>query len=508
MKKKALLLAVLSTGLILGSCGRDNPTPSPSTDSTNSSGMVDTARRKALRTFMNALGQNNVTMTTVSTGGSGAQSAKRYYFGADALIVEDVNTGEQYGILVNGNQGLFYFTFEDGEVVVDSCAGIGNNITSYYATPSMLADDKCLSYLKLDGEGFVFEYDVTEMIKDFRYLYYTCSMLGVTGTDYQYVSSLSLTVNQDGTEGRLSMKVKNGATNITAVATFTNIGTTTNEALSAYLANPDVIQTPTDFSDVTKTAMAKVFGEHASDVLFPTGLVTAAFADSPLVQNNAYVGVGWYSYGKNLKAAYGKLLKAAGYTLADSGESSDGLVHDYYQKEIAAQSEETHTGATYIVVDLSYYSGTSEFTAYFYKSAGSYSEEYDSIAEANAKGIAYINEKVTYDIPELPATDKAIINDDEKIFFADGSAIETDYDYFFAMGILFGNQEDALAYLESYVDLLEATHYLDSQAYTIEDDGVLLYLAPSTTSPRAALQLGLYQDGDTYSVELIAFGMN
>lgn len=507
MKKKALLLAVLSIGLILGSCGGDNPTPSSSADSTDSSGTVDTARRTALRTFMNALGPNNVTMTTVSTGGSGAQSAKRYYFGADAFMVEDVDTGEQSGILVNGNQGLFYFTFENGEVVVDSCAGLGNNITSYLVTPSMLTDDKYLSYLKLDGEGFVYEYDVTEMIKDVRYLYYTCAMLGITGTYYQYVSSLSLTLNEDGTQGRLSMKVKNGATTITSVATFTNIGTTANEALSTYLANPDVIATPTDFSDATKTVMANVFGEHASDVLFPTGLVTAAFADSPLVQNNAYVGVGWNSYGKNLKTAYGKLLKAAGYMLADSGEGSDGLVHDYYQKEIAAQDEESHTGATYIVADLSYYSSTSEFSAYFYKSAGAYSEEYDSIANANAKGIAYINEKATYDIPELPATDKAIINDEEKILFMDRSGIETDYSYFFAMGILFGNKEDALAYLESYVDLLEATHYLDSQRYTIEDDDVLLYFAPSTTSPRAALQLGLYQDGDTYSFELIAYGV-
>lgn len=508
MKKKTLLLAVLSTGLILGSCGGDNPTSSSSADSSDSSGTVDTARRTALRTFMNALGQNNVTMTTVSTGGSGAQSAKRYYFGADAFMVEDVDTGEQSGILVNGNQGLFYFTFEDGKVVVDSCAGIGNNITSYLVTPSMLTDDKYLSYLKLDGEGFVFEYDVTTMIQDVRYLYYTCSMLGITATNYQYVSSLSLSISQDGTEGRLSMKVKNGATTITSVATFTNIGTTTNEALSAYLANPDVIQTPTDFSDATKTVMANVFGEHASDILFPTGLVTAAFADSPLVQNNAYVGVGWNSYGKNLKTSYGRLLRAAGYTLADSSESdSDGLVHDYYQKEIASQDEESHTGATYIVADLSYYSSASEFTAYFYLSAGSYSEEYDSIADANTKGIAYINEKATYDLPELPATDKAIINDEEKILFMDRSAIETDYSYFFAMGILFGNQEDALAYLESYVDLLEATHYVDSKNYTIEEDGVLVYLAPSTASPRAALQLGLYQDGDTYSFELLAYGL-
>ena len=501
MKKRALFLAALSVGMLLTACGNNPAESSTSTTSSDATAEILAARKKALAGFITNIGANNVTMSVSGT----STSYKRYYLGADAFVAESADSSEvqQAGILVNGDQGFFYFTIEDGAVALSSCAGLGNDITNYFIVPSMLANDDFIPYYNLEGQGYVYQFDTKKMIQDVRYLYYICNLLGISGQYYTYTSSLTLTLNEDGSEGKLKLTLKNGGQTVTQIATFSNFGTTDVKAVSDYLKNPQVIEAPTSFSESSQTAIEQLFGENAEDVIFPTGLATATFGDSPMTNdNNQLVAVEWQNYGEDLRKPYAKLLTAAGYEYGGSQESeSDGLTHYIYQKEIEAQKAEGRQGAKYIVCDLSYGSSAKEFTAIFYNGTLGYKETYTTIADANKTGFAYMNSVMAYDIPELPATSD--LKGD--ITFTDNSA-NSDYSYYFVVSLNFATKEIAMSYAEDYLEELATYHYVDSGETTFEKDGGVIYAAPNVSNATALISVSVVQSTDGWMFGLIAIG--
>lgn len=500
MKKRALFLAVLSAGMLLTACGENPEASSTSSTPSDTTSQVLEARRKALAGFINNIGANNVTMSISGT----STSYKRYYLGADAFVAESADSTEvqQAGILVNGDQGFFYFTIENGAVNISSCAGLGNDITGYFIVPSMLANDDFQKYYNLEGQGYVYQLDTKQMIKDVRYLYYLCNLLGFDGSKYQYTSSLTLTLNEDGSEAKLKLVLKSGGQTATQIATFTNFGTTDVKAVSDYLKNPQEIKAPTSFTETTQNAIESLFGEHAEDVIFPTGLATATFGDSPMTSSNQLVAVEWQNYGEDLRKPYAKLLTAAGFEFGGSEVSeSDNLTHYLYQKEIEPQKTEGRVGAKYIVCDLSYGSSTKEFTAIFYNGTLGYKETYTTIADANSTGIAYMNGVMTYDIPELPATTDL----KGEITITDNTQ-SSDYSYYFVVALEFATKEIAMNYAQDYLDYLEATSYKDTEEATFAKDGGVIYAAPNVSSPTALLSVSVVQSTSGWKFGIVVLG--
>lgn len=498
MKKRALFLAALSVGMLLTACG--NSQEDSSTKPSDTTSEVLAARKKALAGFIDNIGANNVTMSVSGT----SSSYKRYYLGADAFVAESADSSEvqQAGILVNSDQGFFYFTIENGAVNISSCAGLGNDITNYFIVPSMLANDDFIQYYNLEGQGYVYQLDTAKMIKDVRYLYYLCNLLGLDGQNYAYTSSLTLTLNEDGSEAKLKLTLKSAGQTVTQIATFSNFGTTDVKAVSDYLKNPQVIEAPTAFTDLSQQAIEQLFGERADAIVFPTGLATGTFGDSPMTSNGQLLAVEWQNYGEDLRKPYAKMLTAAGYEFGGSQVSeSDNLTHYLYQKEIEPQKAEGRQGAKYIVCDLSYGSTAKEFTAIFYNGTLGYKETFATIEEANSTGFKYMNEKMAYDIPELPATSDLKGN----ITITDNSE-GSNYSYYFVVSLDFATKEIAMSYAKDYLELLETYHYVDSGEATFEKDNAVIYAAPNVSSATALLSVNVIQSGAGWKFGLVAIG--
>ncbi len=487
MKKKSLFMGVLSAIVLLAGCG-----PAQTGDDANA------IRRKAVSNFVSSVAKCNLTMET-----KGYYSSRVYYMGADAFVEEDVISGEQSGVLVNGDQGLYGFDIENDGLVFSGCEGLSNDVPSYYITPATIfADDDFMDYYDLTGEDLTFNFDTATMVvSDYQFLYYTCALLLGDGSYYTYVSSMSLKLNEAGNEGTLTLKLKVESSKITGIATFKDIGTTSVKAVADYLADPQEIAVPTDFSASTKTAIKTVFADNASDIVFPTGLVTAAYNDTPLTSNSTPVGAAWYSFGKDLHKAYGEVLESHGYEYQEKEKDTSGITHYYYAKVIEEQTDTK--GQILIIFDLYYSSSVRRFVAMAMLAEDSMYFTYETVSEANSNAIAKINEAATYDIPALPES-----SDIKGDIVGVNSTALYNYNYYWAISISFVSEETATSYAETYIASLASTKYKDGGEYTLDDDDQVQYYAPSADSNAQAtlvVAIGKLSTGD-YAVNIAAAG--
>ncbi len=528
MKKKHLILAALSATMLLAGCnggGNNNSSANSGEASSNITSSEDnTASRKAaLGSFIKSIRPNNVTMKITASSGSDSADYTYYYMGADAFMVSDGK--ETQGILANKDQGFFLFTVDDGVLNIHGCQGLGNDITTYYTTPSgVLADSDFYQYLELEGEGLVYELNTKQMIKDLTSymskgtgttcLYFLLNLVGSNGNYYKYVSGASLTLAEDGSYADMSVRLVSGKSVVTYTAHFSDFGTTEVKAVSDYLANPKDIAAPTGWDEDCSKAIDGVFGDKASDIIFPAGLVNAAFDQQALVYSSeddssgeasyTYAGIQWTYYGKDLTKGYGQMLADAGYDYVGSKKSSsDGYTHFYYQKEFTAQSEDS--GATYIQVDWYYYSSLKQFTCQIYLATDAMRYSYATVAEANEK-IASFNKVATYAVPTLEESED-IVGDIEIGDYTDLYAATSGYSYYFTVDITFADESKALAYAESYIASLSSTKYTDTQQYSWDEDGAVIYGVANSSGYAALLEVieGKTTSG-SYVVEIMAVG--
>lgn len=539
MKFKSLFLAALSASMLLTGCGGNNVDQSSVVDSGSSSseqsGQASVAERKAaLASFIKKVAPNNVTMEISVSGGTGSSNYTSYYLGADAFMVSQGDSSQ--GILVNNDQGFFLFTVEEGNLSFHGCQGLGNDITTYFTTPSgVLADTKLYQYVDFEGEGYSFDFNTKQMIKDLTSyvskgtgstcLYFLLNLVGSTGSYYKYVSSLNLTIASDLSYADLTVKLAAGKTIQTYACHLSDFGATEVAAVSTYLAEAKDFAAPSAWDEDCTKAISSVFAGKESDVIFPIGLVSASFDQQALVYSSEeseseenegeegagektpaynYAGIQWTHYGDDLTKGYGKALVSAGYEYAGSQESSDdGYTHYYYQKEFSAQTEEE--GATYIQCDWYYVSSIEEFTCQIYLATDALRYECGTVAEANAK-IAEINETATYDIPLLSESE-AIKG---TISVADYSSLYQESigcTYYYIFDLTFASETEATSYAKSYIASISGS-YQDTGSFDFDEDGAVAYVVPYGQSYAAALQIlkGQMDSGD-YVIEIRAFGI-
>ncbi len=532
MKKSALLLGVLATSLALCGCGGNNDN-SDSSDSSFSPEEIET-RRAALANFIVGMGKNNLTLKV-----TGANSSLRYYLGSDAFVTEDTASKSQSGVLANKEQGFYYFTVNaDDTLTFSGCAGLGSDIASYYITPyNVFASDDMREYYDLTSgsnkdDSYTFKFDTTKMIADYTSgdstaIYYLAYLLGAYDSSsstvyYSYVTSLELTLAKNG-NASIKLKYKTGVSTQTQTATIYNIGTTTVKAVDDYLKNPKTFEAPTDFTEASKKAISSIFADHESDIVFPAGIATAAYMDSPLqYSDGTYAGIEWVNYGAgNLTKKYAAKLLSKGYELdqvVPAKESSDGYTHYYYTHEFADQieaaeaTEDTEAveakGAVYIVADIYYSSSYDTFTVQFYTEEAPLYWTYETVADANVK-IAAINasESKKYSVPNLPEssniTSEILVESDIRIY-----PYYYYYTYYYIFVLEFDTEANAVAYANSYIAAINSEKkYVDTGKYTIEKDGQATFAAPNASAAEALINVVAGETSvGTYAVNIYFAG--
>ncbi len=533
MKKSALLLGVLAAGMVLCGCGENNDNSSSGDSGSFSSEELE-ERRAALANFIIGMGKNNLTLKV-----TGANASLRYYLGSDAFVTEDAASGSKSGILANKDQGFYYFTVNsDDTLTFSGCQGLGSDIAAYYITPyNVFATDDMKGYYDLSSgsntdKSYVFKFDTTKMIADYTSgnstaIYYLAYLLGAYDSSsstiyHSYVTSLELTLSKGSGNASVKLKYKTGVSTQTQTATIYNVGTTTVKAVDDYLKNPETFEAPTDFTEASKKALNSVFVGHESDIVFPTGIVTAAYADSPLAYSGSgYAGLEWVQYGVNLTKKYAAMLVSKGYELdqvVSASESSDGYTHYYYTHEFSEQIEAVEAsgdtaaveaqGAIYIVADIYYSSKYDVFTAQIYTEEAPMYWTYDTIADANTK-IAAINasENTKYSVPTLPEsshiTNDILVEDDIRIY-----PYYYYYSYYYIFVLEFDTEENAVAYANSYATaIISEKKYVDTGKYSIEDDGQVTFAAPNADAAEALINVvaGKTSVG-TYAVNIYFVG--
>ena len=517
-------MAALSASMLLAGCDNVGNKQTTSLDS-----------ETALKTFVQNVAPNNLTMTLNASSGKNSFDYTYYYLGADAFMMTD-GTDNNQGILVNNDQGFFLFTVKDNKVNLQGCQGLGNDITTYFTTPSgVFADSTFYSYIDVDdvtAESNTYSYDLNtkQMIRDLTSymskgtgstcLYFLLSLVGSSGSYYKYVSSANLTIASDASYADVKVKLSSGKGVFTYTCHLSDFGKTDVKAVSDYLANAEDIAAPTAWDEDCSNSIKSVFAGKESDVIFPKGIVGASFDQQALVYTNkseddedsssssssetsfTYAGVQWSFYGKDLKTSYGDMLEKAGYEYVGSQVSkSDKYTHYYYQKEYAAQTKDE--GAVYIQCDFYYYSGTKEFTCQIYLAQDALRYENLSLTDANAK-IAEINATAEYDIPVLAESES--IKTIDVADYTSISAQSYNVSYYYVIDITFEKEDEAKAYAKAYIASI-STNYADTGTYTWEDDGAVEYAVTSGSNYLAILEIveGKASDG-TYLVEIRALG--
>ena len=499
---------------ILSSEGEAFSSEPPVESSIPSSEDILAKRKEVLDKFIENITPNNVTM---EVNNSKRQDAFSYYYlGKEAYVADGGDI--DHGALVNKDQGIFHFSLYYGDgLSLDYCEGLGNDITAYFITPSVVfADPDFYNYIELEGEGYSYSLNTEQMIKDVTSylsegtgsacLYYLLWLLGSTAY-YKCVTSASLTIAPDASYADVEVKLASGETVLTYTCHLYDFGTTDVKAVSDYLANPQDIPVPTGWNEGCTEAIGKVFAGKESDIIFPTGLISASFGQSVVVYNagsdddvsDTESGVQWTHYGDDLTESYGALLKENGYEyVGRQKSSSDGLMHYYYRKEYAAQTEDK--GALYIQCNFYYVSSTQEFTCWIYLTQDAMRYENLSLSDANAK-IDEINATAEYDIPSLAESESI-----KSIDVADYTLVYG-YTYYYAIDVFFENEDEAKAYAEAYIASISES-YSDTGRYSWEDDGAVQYEVTKSSSYLVIFSLTEDEATDgTYFVEIIAAGV-
>lgn len=525
MNKKNLLLTVLSASALLVGCNQNgnNSSLSESVDPT-------VARKSAMAGFIKSIKKNNVTMSVTASDGTASITTKTYYMGGDAFV-RDTGTARE-GILANGDQGFFYFSLDDKDQFTWlGCQGLGNDITTYFVTPSnVFADDDMYAYFDYEGEGYTFTFNAKQMrkasssyvssygAKGDGCLYYLCSLVAGDASYYSYVSSLSMDLDSDGSKAVLTMAVASGTDVVTYTATFSDFGSTSVKAVADYLSDPKDFAAPTAWSDESKEAIDTVFKtsekDATGDIIFPTGIINGTFYDGALGYqskdasgNTVFVpaGIQWQNYGSDLTSSYGKLLMSKGYVYAgdtDEDNSSDGYHHYYYTKEYSAQTDST--GAIDIQCDMYYYSRSKLFVCQIYFVQSPIYKTYSTVEDAN-KVITTINAVATYDVPSLATSDKLVgeigVSDYTAIYSSQG------YRYYYMFSIGLDSEASAKAYAEAYVASLSSS-YADTKNYSFAEDGMVVYAvlnSQGTADALVGVSYGTSSDGG-YGVSIVIAG--
>ena len=234
------------------------------------------------------------------------------------------------------DQGLYHFNFIEDGIEIDRCKTVSNDIDmcEFFYTTYDLKDFK--SKWKKTTDDFIY----TSTDKELSVLIAELDGQGilVEGSD-SFTSKLTLA--KDGKSAKYeTTAISNDFGTFQMSFTVKDLGTTTHESVTSYLANAPRLVSTNEFPSEVKTAINSMF---AMDINAPTG--TSYAHDSYVSYNNDSVSQIFYEdyLAGDQVINYRSYLESIGFTLSGITTEKDdlkklGYVRYYYEKVVGSQT--------------------------------------------------------------------------------------------------------------------------------------------------------------------------
>lgn len=234
------------------------------------------------------------------------------------------------------DQGLYHFNFIEDGIEIDRCKTVSDDIDmcEFFYTTYDLKDFK--SKWKKTTDDFVY----TSTEKEISVLIAELDGQGVLAEGSDSFTS-KLTLASDGKSAKYeTTAISNDFGTFQMSFAVKDLGTTTHESVTNYLANAPRLVSTNEFPSEVKTAINSMF---AMDINAPTG--TSYAHDSYVSHNNDSVSQIFYEdyLAGDQVSNYRSYLESIGFTLSDITTEKDdlkklGYVRYYYEKVVGTQT--------------------------------------------------------------------------------------------------------------------------------------------------------------------------
>lgn len=235
------------------------------------------------------------------------------------------------------DQGLYHFNFVEDGIEIDRCKTVSNDIDmcEFFYTTYDLKDFK--SRWKKTTDDFIY----TSTEKEISVLIAELDGQGIFAEGSDSFTS-KLTLAKDGKSAKYeTTAISNDFGTFQMGFTVKDLGTTTHESVTSYLATAPRLEITNEFPSEVKTAINSMF---AMDINAPTG--TSYAHDSFVSYNNDKI-VQQIFYEDFLAgdqvSNYRSYLESIGFTLSDITTEKDdlkklGYVRYYYEKVVGSET--------------------------------------------------------------------------------------------------------------------------------------------------------------------------
>ena len=234
------------------------------------------------------------------------------------------------------DQGLYHFNFVEDGIEIDRCKTVSNDIDmcEFFYTTYDLKDFK--SKWKKTTDDFIY----TSTEKEISVLIAELDGQGILAEGSDTFKS-TFTLASDGKSAKYeTVATSNDYGTFEMSFTVKDLGTTTHESVTSYLANAPRLVSTNEFPSEVKTALTSMF---AMGINAPTG--TSYAHDSYVSYNNDSVSQIFYEdyLAGDQVINYRSYLESIGFTLSDITTEKDdlkklGYVRYYYEKVVGSET--------------------------------------------------------------------------------------------------------------------------------------------------------------------------
>ncbi|MBP3732868.1 MAG: hypothetical protein J6I84_06455 [Bacilli bacterium] len=234
------------------------------------------------------------------------------------------------------DQGLYHFNFIEDGIEIDRCKTVNNDIDmcEFFYTTYDLKDFK--TKWKKTTDDFVY----TSTEKEISVLIAELDGQGVLAEGSDSFTS-KLTLASDGKSAKYeTTTISNDFGTFQMSFNVKDLGTTTHDSVTSYLATAPRLEITNEFPSEVKTAINSMF---AMDINAPTG--TSYAHDSYVSYNNDSVSQIFYEdfLAGDQVSNYRSYLESIGFILSDITDEKDdlkklGYVRYYYEKVVGSET--------------------------------------------------------------------------------------------------------------------------------------------------------------------------
>ncbi|MDY5440903.1 MAG: hypothetical protein SPG64_01600 [Candidatus Enteromonas sp.] len=399
-------------------------------------------------------------------------------YGDEALLwMDEEDPSVNAGVLINGDQGVFDYSIQDGQILVEGFSFFdgGYGIGELYDSPVSFTSHR----LWYEDEENLYHTNSNSIAAS------VASLTGLADLENSYGIELTAgsvygSVSEDGQGIELSMETTMGGQVVAkGYITITDIGTASNEVVENYLESPTVFKAKTGWSEEDNAVISQYF---SATLPFPEG-ATYTLSVSGLSSHGEVLIADCAS--GDLSSSYKAQLESNGYTVTYDTD------HSMYVAEKSVTESQVITEHT---VYFTFFSKSTiaqlygEETASLYPYGRFQIEAYSSSTKINTyeEGIAALAKYEDFPTPSFNGVSHCVIAD-----YSDSYAPYLSV--FVLVDFYCEDQATALQNLTAYVQTLISLGYVADSAST--DYDVILQDSSVSTKKKIEIALSLSSTG-------------